>query len=205
MYTLYSLPGSCSTGISVLLKKLGQPFEVVNPKDMENYLSVSPTGQVPALDDDGLLITEGAAIALYLLEKHGSEIMTGNLSDKAVFLRWLMFNYATLHPAYSKLFSVSGSMEDSVEKTALMQALADKLSDTWTIIDRRLQNQKFVVGEEASVIDYLLAIYTGWNAYFPAQTITVGDNVRNLVSTVAGLPEFQEAYAKEGNEFVAAA
>ena len=205
MYTLYSLPGSCSTGISILLTNLGQPFEVVNPKGMENYLSVSPTGQVPALDDDGLLITEGAAIALYLLEKHGNENVADKLSDKAVFLRWLMFNYATLHPAYSKLFSVNGSMEDSAEKTALMQALADKLSDTWAIVDRRLEDQNFMVGEQATIIDYLLAIYTGWNAFFPAQTITVGDNVRNLVSTVAGLPEFQEAYAKEGNEFVVAA
>ena len=205
MYTLYSLPGSCSTGISVLLTKLGQPFEVVNPKDMENYLSVSPTGQVPALNDNGLIITEGAAIALYLLEKHGSEIVTDKLSDKAVFLRWLMFNYATLHPAYSKLFSVSGAMEDSVEKTELMQALADKLSDTWAIVDQRLESQKFVVGEQATVIDYLLAVYTGWNAFFPAQTINVGDNVRKLVSTVADLPEFQKAYAKEGNEFVVAA
>jgi len=205
MYTLYSLPGTCSTGVSVLLTKLGEPFEVVNPKDMENYLSVSPTGQVPALDDNGLIITEGAAIALYLLEKHSGAIVTDKLSDKAVFLRWLMFNYATLHPAYSKLFSVNGVMEDSAEKTALMQALADKLSDTWAIVDRRLENQEFVVGEEATVIDYLLAIYTGWNAFFPAQTINVGNNVRKLVSAVADLPEFQKAYAKEGNEFVAAA
>lgn len=205
MYKLYSMPGSCSTGITILLQKLGQQVEVINPKEVEDYLSVSPTGQVPALDDNGLIITEGAAIALHLLEKHGSEEVSGPMASKAEFLRWLMFNYATLHPAYSKLFTVNGEMRDSEEKAALMQALADKISATWAILDARLASQEFVVGEQASIIDYLLAVYSGWNAFFPSQKIELGDNVRALIARVSELPEFKAAYTVENNEFVLAA
>lgn len=200
MYTLYSLPGSCSSGIAVLMSKLGLDFDVINPSEMDNYKSVSPTGQVPALVDGDLVITEGAAIALYLLSKHSNSVV-----EDPIFLRWLMFNYATLHPAYSKLFSVNGLMEDGAEKTALMQKLADKLTETWAIVNERLAERDVMVGSEASVIDYLLAIYTGWNAYFPTVKIDVGDNVRALVQRVAVLPEFQAGFAKENKEFVSAA
>lgn len=205
MYTLYSLPGSCSTGITVLLHKLGVDFRVVNPKDVDNYSAVSPTGQVPALDADGLIITEGAAIALYLLERHGSDQLGRSLRDHAEFLRWLMFNYATLHPAYSKLFTAGGVMEDGPEKSKFMDALAGKVSETWSIINDRLADRDFMVGDEPTIIDYLLAIYTGWNAYFPAVSIDVGDNVRDLVARVADLPEFKAAFETEGNEFKIAA
>ena len=30
MYKLYSIPGTCSTGIVALLKKLGQPAEIIH-------------------------------------------------------------------------------------------------------------------------------------------------------------------------------
>ncbi len=200
MYTLYSLPGSCSSGITVLMSKLGLDFDVINPSELDNYKSVSPTGQVPALVDGDLVITEGAAIALYLLRKHGNPVV-----EDPVFLRWLMFNYATLHPAYSKLFSVNGAMEDSADKAALMQKLADKLTETWAIVNDRLAEQDVMVGGDASIVDYLLAVYTGWNAYFPAVKIDVGDNVRALVKRVATLPEFQAGFAKENKEFVSAA
>ena len=69
MYTLYSLGGSCSTGITILLRKLEVPFKIIQRGDVNDYSSIVPTNQVPALKDDTLLITEGAAIVLYLLEK----------------------------------------------------------------------------------------------------------------------------------------
>lgn len=200
MYTLYSLPGSCSSGITVLMTKLGLNFDVLNPSDIENYKSVSPTGQVPALVDGDLVVTEGAAIALYILRKHGNAII-----EDPTFLRWLMFNYATLHPAYSKLFSVNGVMDDSAEKNVLMQNLADKLTETWAIVNDRLAKQNVMVGDQATIIDYLLAVYTGWNAYFPTVKIDVGDNVRALVQRVSSLPEFQAGFAAENKEFVSAA
>lgn len=200
MYNLYSIPGSCSSGIAVLMTKLGLDFNVVNPGDVADYKSVSPTGQVPALVEGDLVITEGAAIALYLLRRHGDDIV-----EDATFLRWLMFNYATLHPAYSKLFAVNGAMADGADKGALMQALADKLSQTWAIVNERLAERDVMVGDNVTVIDYLLAIYTGWNAYFPSVKIDVGDNVRALTKRVSALPEFKASFALENKEFVSAA
>lgn len=70
MYTLYTIPGSCSTGIHTLLNALNIPVKIINRDDVENYQEIVPTNQVPALKDGELLLTEGAAIAQYLMEKH---------------------------------------------------------------------------------------------------------------------------------------
>ena len=207
MYTLYSIAGTCSTGITVLLEKLGIDFKVVQRDDVDDYQDSVPTNQVPALQlDDGHIITEGAAIALYLLEKHAPDSLPASAEGKAEFYRWLMFNYATLHPAYSKMFTVAFKADiDEKEQAKLQQQLAKQVSALWAILDKHLENTAFVAGDSPSVIDYLLAVYSSWNNRFPEVDITLGKNVEQLINVVTELPEFGAAYAREDTEFKAAA
>ncbi|MEM9274570.1 MAG: glutathione S-transferase family protein [Cyanobacteria bacterium P01_F01_bin.143] len=198
MYKLYSIPGTCSTGIVALLKKLEQPVEIIHRDDVPDYaIRINPANQVPILDDDGMLIREGAAIVLYLLEKYGSPWLTGDHTEKADFQQWLMFNYATLHPAYGRIFTVAKIMEEGDAKAQLLQQLADKVSDTWKLLNKRLETRNFVVGNEATIIDYLIVIYSNWNQAFPKLKITLGENVERLVEEVSALPEIQAAYESE--------
>lgn len=194
MYQLYSIPGSCSTGIHVLLNKLQLPVEIIKRDDVEHYAALVPTNQVPALRDEQHLLTEGAAIVLHLLDKHGSE----ENSDTIEFNQWLMFNYATLHPAYSKLFTISGVMPESDEKLVLLQTLADRIAKLWEIVDQRLENRDSMYGDHLGILDYLLAIYVRWGNAFPAVNLPVGENVLRLVSRVVELPEFSVAFEREG-------
>lgn len=204
MYTLYSIPGTCSTGIVALLKKLEQPAEIIHRDDVPDYATrINAANQVPILDDDGMLIREGAAIALYLLEKHDSPWLKGDRAEKADFQQWLMFNYANLHPAYGRIFTVAKIMEEGDAKAKLLQQLADKVSDTWRILDDRLEGRSFVVGSEATVIDYLIVIYRSWNHAFPQLKITLGKNVERLVKKVSALPEVRAAYEAENIQLAA--
>lgn len=204
MYKLYSIPGTCSTGIVTLLKKLEQPVEIIHRDDVSDYATrINAANQVPILDDDGMLIREGAAIALYLLEKHDSPWLKGDRAEKADFQQWLMFNYATLHPAYGRIFTVAKIMEEGDAKVQLLQQLADKVSDTWKIVNERLERRGFVVGDEATIIDYLIVIYSSWNSVFPQLKITLGKNVERLVKEVSTLPEVQAAYEAENIQLAA--
>lgn len=206
MYKLYSIPGTCSTGIVALIKKLGQPVEIIHRDDIPDYATrINAANQVPILDDGGMLIREGAAIALYLLEKHNSSWLQGDRVEKADFQQWLMFNYATLHPAYGRIFTVAKIMDESDAKAKLLQQLADKVSDSWDILNERLEGRSFVVGNEATVIDYLLVIYSSWNHAFPQLKITLGRNIERLVQDISALPEVQAAYEAENIQIQLAA
>lgn len=197
MYRLYSIPGSCSTGIHVLLNKLGQEVEVIRRDDVENYPEIVPTNQVPALEAGAELLTEGGAIALYLLEEHGMAPLPG--VETREFRQWLLFNYATLHPTYSKLFMAGGSnvVEHPASRTVLISHIAERLSTLWEIVESRLGGREFMVGNSVSIIDYLLAVYANWGNSFPEANIVIGPRARRLIQSVIDLPEFQLAVKRE--------
>lgn len=196
MYTLYTISGSCSTGIHALLNALNLPVKIVKREDIANYQELVPTNQVPALQDGELLLTEGAAIVHYLLEKHLPDAQ--NTASKTEFNRWLMFCYATLHSTYSKLFTTWKGMEDGPDKQGFYQLLADQLSSLWQIVDNQLAEQPYITGDRVSVMDYLIAIYANWGNNFPQLSIKLGDNVKRTIAQVAQLPEFVEAFEVEG-------
>ncbi|WP_016956150.1 glutathione S-transferase family protein [Catenovulum sp. SX2] len=196
MYTLYTMPGTCSTAIHILLNQLEQPVEIIPFDQVDNYQQIAPTKQVPALQDGDKILTEGAAIVLYLLEKHGVALDT--ISNKQQFHYWLMFCYATLHPAYSKLFATMTKMPDSQARNDFYQNMAERISELWQIVDKQLANNAYLVGDKLSVMDYLIAIYASWGNVFPQLTIKLGDNVIKHVEKIAQLPEFKLAYEREG-------
>lgn len=207
MYTLYSIPGTCSTGITILLEKIAVDFKTVAREDVPNYTEIVPTNAVPALKtEDGQIITEGAAIVLYLLEKHNSDMLPADLSEKAEFLKWLMFDYATLHVAYSKLFTIAMKVKmDETEQANVMQQLGDQTSALWEIVDKRLSDKTFVMGDQATIVDYLMAIYSSWGNYFPNVKISLGQNVERFIVDVQALPEFKAGFQTEQIQFKAAA
>jgi glutathione S-transferase len=60
------------------LEESGLPYEIVgldHPRhdlDSPAYRALNPFGQIPAIDDDGVVVTESGAILLYLARKTGS-------------------------------------------------------------------------------------------------------------------------------------
>jgi len=204
MYTLYTIPGSCSSGITVLLEKLQLEYTPIKREDVPNYSDIVPTNQVPALKTpDGQIITEGAAIVLYLLEKHNSPMLPTDLSQKAEFLRWLMFDYATLHPAYGKMFAIQYKAQmDENEKIEVLKQLAPNVASLWAVLDKELEKKKFITGDQPTIVDYLATIYSSWGKNFTDIKITLGKNVERLVEQVSTLPEFQAGYKRENIEFI---
>ena len=202
IYKLYSIAGTCSTAITVLLNKLEQPFTVIQRKDVANYSGIVATNQVPALKADNFFLTEGAAIVLYLLERHPSTMLPGDIKGRAEFYRWLMFNYATLHPAHSKIYGL-GHVAESIttDIQTLMQKLGDNVSTLWTIVNKHLATREFMVGDSVSIIDYLITIYTGWWQYSPDVDMTRGEHVLRLAKKVSALPEFEMAFKQENATF----
>lgn len=203
MYTVYTIPGSCSSGVVVLLEKLGVDYTPIKREDVPDYQQIVPTNQVPALKTpEGQIITEGAAIVLYLLEKHQSDMLPSNLEEKAEFHRWLMFNYATLHPAYGRMFAIHYRVNVSKEeKEKILPQLAGAVSGLWKILDKKLEGSKFITGDQPTIVDYLAAVYASWNHNFPEITITLGEHVHRMIRKVSELPEFSAGYRREGSEY----
>ena len=75
------------------LEEIGLPYNIVgldhpaHDLDAPAYRAKNPFGQIPVIDDDGVVVTESGAILLYLARKTG-KLMPRDLAGEAQVLRW---------------------------------------------------------------------------------------------------------------------
>lgn len=200
MYKLFIKKGSCSMAIHALLNFLEQKVELQDKTKTDDYKSINPTGAAPFLVDETVRLREGAAMALYLMEKHKSPMLPQDLVRRASANQWMMFANATLHPAYSRLFFINGQVKDENLKKELLSAAAENVNNHWKIADSHLANNKYVLGEQLTMADIFMTVYANWNHNFGG-AIQLGPNVTRMVKDVASLPAFQKTLAAEGIKY----
>lgn len=110
MLTLYATKGCGSTIAEACLELCGVEYdrrEVVygiRDPNAATLRKVNPLGQVPTLVlEDGGILTETAAIALWLMDRDGAGALGPGPDhrDRARFLRWLIYFPAAIYPMYT--------------------------------------------------------------------------------------------------------
>lgn len=209
MYTLYYMPGACSMAVHVALNELEQPVKLENVSVSQGesrpaeFLKINPRGQVPTLVDGDLVIREGAAILIYLLEKHNSPLLPRSGKERAAALEWLMFCNATLHPTYSKAFFARRNFEGDVQDKVLSPAV-EQINKLWKEVENRLASAPYLCGENCTIADILLTVIANWSGNVP-QSIQIGPNTMQLIKNVVARPAYQKALATEKVEYKALA
>ena len=105
--TLFHAPNSRSAGVRILIEELQaehelQVLDLTRKQQREPvYLDVNPMGKVPALLHKGVLITEQAAIYLYLAELYPERGLVPPVGDplRGALLRWMVFYGSCFEPA----------------------------------------------------------------------------------------------------------
>lgn len=196
MYTLYYLPGACSLATQVVLHELKQPVELIDKQQVTDFAAINPVGNVPVLVDGEHTLREGAAVMLYLLNKHSSPLLPSDQPGRQRAIEDIMFANATMHPAYGRLFFTERKLETSDAKQQAFDAAAQSIDELWQVVEAQLQSQAFLGGEQASAADIMLAVYSRWGAAFPV-TINIGAKTRRMLDAVLALPSFERALQAE--------
>lgn len=196
MYTLYYLPSACSLATQVVLHELDKEVEIIDKQKVENFTAINPVGSVPVLVDNKRTLREGAAILLYLLDKHQNTMLpaTGTAREQAI--QDIMFANATMHPAYGRLFFIAQNISEEKTKQSTFEVAAQAITSLWQVVEQQLSNQKFLGGDQASAADILLTVYSRWGASFPVD-IKLGAKTQKMVDAVVLMPSFQRALAAE--------
>lgn len=116
MLTLYGVYRSRASRALWLLNETSTPFDHVPviqayrlpdpaaadaPRNTASaeFLAVNPMGQIPALTDQGLLLTESLAITLYLAKAYGGALGPKDLAEDALMTNWALFAATAIEPA----------------------------------------------------------------------------------------------------------
>ncbi|WP_020406684.1 glutathione S-transferase family protein [Hahella ganghwensis] len=196
MYTLYYVPGACSLATQVVIRELGQDISLINKNEVNDFSDINPVGTVPVLVDNGFKIREGAAVMLYLLNKHPNRFLPEDSMARTKATQDIMFANATMHPAYSRLFFIAGNMSDGEAKDQIFQSAALAINQLWAVVNDQLNEQPFLGGSNYSAADIMLTVYSRWGEHFPVD-IHFGANVEKMLASIQELPSFRMAVAAE--------
>jgi glutathione S-transferase len=165
MPTLYDyLPSGNGYKVRLLLAQLGIPFELVQ-MDLEKsatrtpeFLAKNPNGRIPCLRlDDGTHIWESNAIQWYLAE--GTPFLPSDRLERAQVLQWMFFEQYSHEPyiAVVRAWHHFGLLEQNRAQ------LADKVKGGYAalgVMEGRLRDRSWFVGERYSIADIALYAYT---------------------------------------------
>jgi glutathione S-transferase len=196
MYTLYYSPGTCSLATHVLMNELKLDVNLLEKSKIDKFENINPAGTVPVLGIDKTLIQEGAAIALFLMEKHKSNLLPEAAESRSKAIQWMMFANASVHPAYSKLFFASKNISNPEAKNEVIDSASERVNELWSIVNDQLGTTKYLTGESLSMADIMLSVYANWNNYFPGK-IKLGDNSIRMIKEVSSREAFKKSIQME--------
>jgi glutathione S-transferase len=167
--TLYYSPGACSLAPHIALEETGIAYEAHRISFAETeqrspaYLKINPKGRVPALDDNGFVVTENPAILRYIARHVPSaELWPTDPRDEARCAEWLAWASSTIHPAYAHIRRSERYATGEAAQAEVQAKGHETCRALWTEIDAKLARGPWAVGAHYSVADAYLFVFWHW-------------------------------------------
>ena len=145
-----------------MAEELGIDYEHITDASPEALVAVNPMAQVPAIDDDGFILTESMAINLYLARKHG-KLMPSSAEEQAQTLRWCFWVMTavegTLLDTLKHLHGIMGYEKDPDAVAAGIETLQRPLR----VLNGHLADRDYLVGQDFTVADLNVASVLSWS------------------------------------------
>jgi glutathione S-transferase len=197
---LYFSPLACSLATRIALYEAGAEarYLEVDPKtkivqnDGSNFYEVNPLGLVPALrTDDGLVLTENAAILQYVADRFPQAgIATGPGIDRSRLHQWLCFIGTELH---------KGLFVPLLDKKAPPEMKAYVLGKGLSRLDyleNNLKGREFLL-DRFSVADAYLVTVINWTMATPPIELAKWPTVKAYYERLRARPSIAKAVAEE--------
>lgn len=195
MYKLFYYPRNASWAPHLVLAEMDVGFELIlvdrkfNQQKSPEYMALNPTGRIPTLVDQDLVIFESAAICLHLCEKHPESGLIPSVTSplRAIFYQWLFYLNSTIQPELMMYFyPQKHTVLEQTKEIAQAQEL--RVTEMFSLIDSALEGKEFLIGESITVCDYFLFMLSHWASEFsnpPLAFKNLGPYLRKLANRKA--------------------
>ena len=196
MYTVIGSAGSRMTRVTWMLEEIGAAYEIEKAKPQsETARRYNPSGRVPALKDGDLVLTDSAAICLYLGEKHAEAGMASrDLGERARMDGWVHFAQSELEaPLWNKLkhrLLLPEELRIDVGPWATWEFARDIKA-----LDRRLGDQSYAMGDRFTAVDVIIGHIGSWSR--GAKFEITSERVNAYLDRVLARPALARAKARE--------
>ena len=203
MLTLHHLGHSQSERIVWLCEELDIPYALTRyDRDPVTLLSppalraLHPLGAAPVIEDDGLLLAESAAIADYIVAKHGGgRLRLGpDHPDFAAYLYWFHFANGNLQPVMGRAMMVgrAGLAPDH----PVQLAVQGRLDRAVALVDARLGTAEYLAGQEFTAADIMSVFSLTTMRLFQPLDLGPYPNILAYLQRIGARPAYRRAMAK---------
>lgn len=191
---LYHHPFSRAANVIWMLEEVGVPYEVRHvdmPKGAQKspeMLALNPMGKLPVLTDGEAIVTESAAIALYLADRYSYGDLAPRVDDpaRAAYLRWSFFAPSVIEPG--ALAKMGGwTFKDSQAGWGSNEAML-------ATIESAIKDRAFLLGDKFSMADAVFGGTLHFMLMF--KMIEPRPSFSAYAERLAARPAFQRAEAR---------
>jgi len=196
MITLFHRPRSRSSRFVFLLEELEAPYEVrvVTTRSRDGTGAVDPAnphplGKVPAISDDGVIVFESAAIALYLTDRFPKNRLGPQIGDRdrGEYLSFLAYYAGVLEPAFISKFMNWEVPRGTAGWVGVEEAMP--------LIVQKLSEYPYLLGDRFSAVDILYG--TTFAMFSQGPLMTNSPVITEYAKRVTARPASQRAQERD--------
>ncbi len=200
---LYLTPGSCSTGIHILMEELELVFEahlvnlMAGDQNKPEYLALNPKATIPTLvRNDGTALTEFQAIAYWLARSYPkANLLPGDPDGDARVIELMDYVVGTIHgQGFARIFTTDRFTPNEADFEAVRAQGIDIVKRGFGVINDDLSPHGYVM-DTFSIADAALFYVEFW-AYKTG--ITLPENCLKHYRLVLERPVVRRVLMEEG-------
>lgn len=154
----------------------------------DDYLAINPMGKVPAIEHNGKVVTECAAICSYLADAFGGAGLAPTDDERADYYRWMFFAAGPIETAVNN--KMMGFVIDSEKERTAGYGSFDRVMD---VLDDLLGGRDYICGNRFTMADVYVGSQVDWGLQFGS--IPKRDNFKTYAERLRERDTYKESKA----------
>ncbi|QFT60886.1 Glutathione S-transferase GST-6.0 (plasmid) [Sulfitobacter sp. THAF37] len=169
MLTLYFAKGTAALPVHIALEEAGADYDLrqldfsKNEQTEAAFLDVNPKGRVPALITEKGVLTEAAAILVYIGQTFDAAgLLPADPFELAQAQSFNMYLASTVHVAHAHKQRGARWADDPATIEAMKAKVTQNMTDCAELVETRYLKGPWVMGERYSICDPYLFLMARW-------------------------------------------
>jgi glutathione S-transferase len=200
MLEIFHAPRTRSMRVVWMAEELGLPY-TLKPESLREpsaeFLKANPARSLPAIIDDGVILTESVAILMYLGERYGPTPLAPkpDAAGYCDYLQFLVYGEASMAAFLNPLIATKFMAPEDQKTNFTATAAQDMFTRRLALVDQQLGREPYMAGEAFTAAD-ISVIY----ALDLGEMLGLGDRYSERIAgyraQVKGRVGYQAATAK---------
>lgn len=208
MMKLYGAPPTRALRVIWLLNELGleyelHPVDLLQGEDRQSpFVDLNPAAKVPVLIDGSVVLTESAAIQLYLADKHREAgLIPETVEDRGQMYRWIFFLVTEIEQPLWRIARHTFIYPEDKRLPQDVDLARQECLQMVAVLERHMARREFMAGERLSVADFTAAYTLDWaneeNMLGAAPRLR--EYLKTMYTRPTAPPTIAAAFAAQGN------